>query len=70
MGNNNKRVVISGMGIWSCIGKDLDEVRCSLHEGRSGIGTDPVRKEFGYRSALTGIVAYGAIYLGPSAARP
>ena len=56
MGNNNKRVVISGMGIWSCIGTNLDEVRSSLYEGRSGIGIDPVRKEFGYRSALTGIV--------------
>jgi 3-oxoacyl-[acyl-carrier-protein] synthase-1 len=44
------------MGIWSCIGNDLDEVRRSLHEGRSGVGIDPVRKEFGYRSALTGIV--------------
>jgi 3-oxoacyl-[acyl-carrier-protein] synthase-1 len=52
----NKRVVISGMGIWSCIGKDLNEVRNALREGRSGIGTDPVRREFGYRSALTGIV--------------
>jgi 3-oxoacyl-[acyl-carrier-protein] synthase-1 len=56
MGNNNRRVVISGMGIWSCIGRNLDEVRRSLYEGRSGIGVDPVRKEFGYRSALTGIV--------------
>ncbi len=56
MGNNNKRVVISGMGIWSCIGTNLDDVRRSLYEGRSGIGIDPVRKEFGYRSALTGVV--------------
>ncbi len=56
MGNNNRRVVITGMGIWSCIGTDLDQVRRSLYEGRSGIGIDPVRKEFGYRSSLTGIV--------------
>lgn len=56
MGNSNKRVVISGMGIWSCIGTDLDDVRASLYEGRSGVGIDPMRKEFGYRSALTGIV--------------
>jgi 3-oxoacyl-[acyl-carrier-protein] synthase-1 len=56
MGNNNRRVVISGMGIWSCIGTNVDDVRRSLWEGRSGVGTDPVRKEFGYRSALTGIV--------------
>ncbi|MDR1671689.1 MAG: beta-ketoacyl-[acyl-carrier-protein] synthase family protein [Alistipes sp.] len=52
----NRRVVISGMGIWSCIGTDLDTVRRSLWEGRSGVGIDPERKQFGYRSPLTGIV--------------
>lgn len=52
-----KRVVITGMGIYSCIGKNLDEVRMSLYEGRSGIGLDPARKAAGYRSALTGILA-------------
>jgi 3-oxoacyl-[acyl-carrier-protein] synthase-1 len=51
-----KRVVITGMGIYSCIGKDLTEVRDSLFTGRSGIGLDKARKEFGYRSGLTGIV--------------
>ncbi len=50
------RVVITGLGIWSCIGKNLDEVRDSLWNGRSGIGIDPVRRELGFRSALTGIV--------------
>ena len=45
------------MGIWSCLGKDKDEVLVSLREGRSGIGIDPMRIEFGYRSPLTGIVA-------------
>lgn len=52
----NRRVVITGMGIWSCIGENLDQVKESLYEGRSGIGIDPARKEIGYRSALTGIV--------------
>ncbi|MDR1273681.1 MAG: beta-ketoacyl-[acyl-carrier-protein] synthase family protein [Odoribacteraceae bacterium] len=52
-----KRVVITGMGIYSCIGKSLDEVRDSLHEGRSGIGVDPLRVQLGYRSPLTGVVA-------------
>jgi len=52
----NRRVVITGMGIWSCIGESLDQVKESLYEGRSGIGIDPARKEIGYRSALTGIV--------------
>ena len=50
------RVVITGMGIYSCIGKNLDEVRESLYKGKSGIILDPVRKEYGYRSGLTGFV--------------
>ena len=50
------RVVITGMGIYSCIGKNLQEVTESLKAGKSGIIFDPVRKEFGYRSALTGWV--------------
>lgn len=50
------RVVITGLGIYSCIGKNLDEVRESLWEGRSGIILDQSRKEFGYRSGLTGYV--------------
>lgn len=50
------RVVITGIGIWSCLGKNLDEVRQSLFDGKSGIGFDPVRKELGYRSALTGMI--------------
>src|SRR4030095_8974886 len=50
------RVVITGMGIYSCIGKNLDEVRDSLYKGRSGIIMDPIRKEYGYRSGLTGFV--------------
>jgi 3-oxoacyl-[acyl-carrier-protein] synthase I len=50
------RVVITGMGIYSCIGKNLDEVKNSLYAGKSGIILDPARKEFGYRSGLTGFV--------------
>lgn len=52
----NKRVVITGMGIYSCIGTSLDEVKKSLYEGKSGIIFDKERKEFGFRSALTGMV--------------
>lgn len=48
------RVVITGMGIYSCLGISLDEVRESLYGGRSGVVFDPVRKEMGFRSALTG----------------
>lgn len=50
------RVVITGMGIYSCIGTSLNEVKKSLYEGKSGIIFSPERKEFGYRSALTGWV--------------
>jgi len=51
-----RRVVITGMGIYSCIGKNLEEVTKSLYEGISGIGIDPIRTQYGYRSPLTGIV--------------
>lgn len=51
-----KRVVITGMGIWSCLGKDLKEVCDALRAGRSGIGVDQARLDYGYRSGLTGIV--------------
>ena len=50
------RVVITGLGIYSCIGKNLDEVRDSLYQGKSGIVLDPQRKAMGYRSGLTGFV--------------
>jgi len=52
----SKRVVITGMGIYSCIGTSLDEVKDSLYNGKSGIQFDEPRKEFGFRSALTGLV--------------
>lgn len=51
-----KRVVITGMGIYSCIGKNLEEVKNSLYNGKSGIIYDQERKDFGYRSPLTGMV--------------
>jgi 3-oxoacyl-[acyl-carrier-protein] synthase I len=50
------RVVITGLGIYSCIGKTLDEVAQSLYKGKSGIILDQKRKEMGYRSGLTGFV--------------
>jgi 3-oxoacyl-[acyl-carrier-protein] synthase-1 len=51
-----RRVVITGIGIYSCLGKNIDEVAKSLYEGKSGIGMDPERTIYGYRSPLTGIV--------------
>jgi len=49
-------VVITGLGIYSTIGKNLTEVRDSLYNGKSGIILDQARKETGYRSGLTGFV--------------
>ena len=43
MENNNRRVVITGMGIWSCLGTTLDEVKDSLYHGYSGIIFAPER---------------------------
>ena len=51
-----RRVVITGMGIWSCIGTSLDEVRQSLYEGRSGIIFSQERKDAGFRSPICGNV--------------
>ena len=51
-----RRVVITGMGIWSCIGTSIEEVKNSLYKGISGIGIDQDRLDYGYRSGLTGIV--------------
>ena len=50
------RVVITGIGAWSCLGKNIEEVKHSLFTGKSGIGFSQERKDLGYRSALTGIV--------------
>lgn len=44
------------MGIWSCLGTDLQTVKESLYTGKSGIGIQEERIGYGYRSALSGIV--------------
>ena len=51
-----RRAVITGMGIYSCLGKNLADVTDSLYKGKSGIIFDPVRKAMGFRSALTAYV--------------
>ena len=51
-----RRVVVTGIGIWSCIGRNKEEVTASLRAGTSGIGIDEARREYGFRSPLTGIV--------------
>ena len=44
------------MGIWSCLGTSIEEVKESLYMGRSGIGVDEDRLEYGFRSGLTGLL--------------
>lgn len=52
----SNRVVITGMGIWSCLGASVEAVKESLYTGKSGIGIDNDRLVYGYRSGLTGLV--------------
>lgn len=51
-----RRVVITGIGIWSCIGTSIEQVRDSLYMGKSGIILDKERLAYGFRSTLTGSV--------------
>ena len=51
-----RRVVITGMGIVSCLGQALDSVAASLKEGKSGIRFNPSYAEMGLRSHVSGSV--------------
>ena len=51
-----KNVVVTGMGIVSCIGKGLNEVLASLKNGKSGIKLNPIYKEMGFRSHVSGSI--------------
>lgn len=51
-----RRVVITGIGIWSCLGKNIEEVKDFLYHGKSGIVLDEERIKYGFRSGLTGKV--------------
>ncbi|NQD37367.1 beta-ketoacyl-ACP synthase I [Permianibacter sp. IMCC34836] len=50
-----QRVVITGMGIVSCLGNNQQEVLASLKAGRSGIRRDESHVERGLRSQVSGI---------------
>jgi len=54
--SETRRVVITGMGINSCLGNDLDTVSQSLREGRSGLSFLPDHAEAGLRSQVGGRV--------------
>ena len=51
-----RRVVITGMGIVSCLGQDLESVAASLKAGKSGITHNPEYAEMGLRSHVSGSV--------------
>ena len=51
-----KRVVVTGMGIVSSIGNNVEEVKNSLINQKSGIVHSPVYKEMGFRSQIHGTV--------------
>ncbi len=51
-----KRVVITGMGIISCLGNSTESVRDSLRHGRSGIRHNPAYQDLGFRSQVSGSV--------------
>ncbi|MGO2356305.1 MAG: beta-ketoacyl-ACP synthase I [Marinomonas foliarum] len=49
-----RRVVVTGLGIVSCLGNDKDSVLNSLREGQSGIRFAEDYKEYGFRSHVCG----------------
>jgi len=49
-----RRVVVTGMGIVSCIGDTLDDVSASLKAGKSGITFNEKHAELGFRSQISG----------------
>jgi len=51
-----KNVVVTGMGIVSCIGSNLQEVLSNLREGKSGISKNLTYEEMGFRSHISGSV--------------
>ena len=49
-----RRVVVTGIGIVSCIGNNQDEVAANLKAGKSGITKDENMAELGFRSQISG----------------
>ena len=51
-----KNVVITGMGIVSCIGSNIQEVLSSLKNGKSGISKNSTYENMGFKSHVSGSV--------------
>lgn len=49
-------VVITGIGLVSCLGQDLGDIAGALRDGRSGVDRNAGREALGFRSALTGVI--------------
>lgn len=56
MGGNGRRVVITGLGVVSCLGNTRQAVLESLQEGRSGITFNETFRDMGLRSQVCGSV--------------
>jgi 3-oxoacyl-[acyl-carrier-protein] synthase-1 len=54
--SGRERVVITGLGIISCLGNDCSRAVSSLHEGRCGIELVEERKKLGFNSGLSGVI--------------
>ncbi|OOR93514.1 beta-ketoacyl-[acyl-carrier-protein] synthase I [Moraxella caviae] len=52
----NKRVVITGAGIVSCIGNDLDSVKQALMNGQSGLSFNQSYADNGFKSQVSGSI--------------
>ena len=52
-----RRVVVTGLGITSCLGLDAASVTQSLRDGKSGISANPTYAELGMRSQVSGSIA-------------
>jgi 3-oxoacyl-[acyl-carrier-protein] synthase I len=50
------RVAITGIGVISCLGNDIESVGKALRRGESGVVSDPEREKVGFRSSLTGAI--------------
>ncbi|MEK7991400.1 MAG: beta-ketoacyl-ACP synthase I [Thiotrichaceae bacterium] len=51
-----RRVVVTGLGIVSCIGNNKQEVQNALYQGRSGISFDQIYRDMGFRTNVHGAI--------------
>ena len=53
-----KRVVVTGMGITSCLGNTLDEVKSNLHEAKCGLKFSQEYADYGLKSQVYSIIKF------------